>query len=77
MERQDRVQRDLNAEFAAEGERGFTTPIANIASVAALLASSRDPAAQQALRMAQWAWWQLNRQNPAPLVLDAQQEGAG
>jgi uncharacterized protein YecT (DUF1311 family) len=53
------------------------TPIANIAGITTLLASVKDPAAQQALRMAQRAWLQLDHQNPAPSVPAAHQEGAG
>jgi hypothetical protein len=41
VERQRRLQCDLNKKFAAPGEQDFQTPIANIASIAAVLASSR------------------------------------
>jgi hypothetical protein len=39
-ERQRHVRRDLDAEFAAAGERGFQTPIANITGIIAILATS-------------------------------------
>jgi hypothetical protein len=65
-ERQHRLQCDLNAEFAIANERGFQTKNANIAGVTAILASSQDPAAQEALRVVQKAWLQLDRQNLAP-----------
>jgi hypothetical protein len=65
---QRHVWRDLDAEFAAASEWGFQTPIANIAGVTAILAANQDSAAQQALRLAQNAWLQLNRHTPAPSV---------
>jgi hypothetical protein len=37
------AQRELDAEFAAADERGFRTPVANIARVTALLERSNDP----------------------------------
>jgi hypothetical protein len=52
---------------AAE-ERGFQTPIANIAGVTAILAASQEPHAQQGLQLAQKTWLHLDRQNPAPLM---------
>jgi hypothetical protein len=58
------VRCDLNAEFAVASEWGFQTPIANIAGVTAILAVSQDPA----LQLAQKAWLQLDRQNPAPSI---------
>jgi hypothetical protein len=60
------VRRNLDAEFAAVGEQGFKIPITNIAGLTAILASSQDPAVQQALRLAQKAWLQLDCQNLAP-----------
>jgi hypothetical protein len=64
------AQRELNAEFAAADERGFRTPVANIARVTALLERSNDPNVRQALRYAQRAWVQLDQQAPASLVGD-------
>jgi hypothetical protein len=55
------MRHDLDAVFAAAGERGFQTPIANIVGVAAILAASQDPVAQQVLRLAEKAWLQLDR----------------
>jgi hypothetical protein len=37
------MHRELDAEFAAVSERGFTTPVANIARVTAILERSNDP----------------------------------
>jgi hypothetical protein len=64
------AQRELNAEFAATDERGFRTPVANIARVTALLERSNDPTVRQALRYAQRAWIQLDQQAPASVVGD-------
>jgi hypothetical protein len=64
------AQRELNAEFTAADERGFRTPVANIARVTALLERSNDPNVRQALRYAQRAWIQLDQQAPASLVGD-------
>jgi hypothetical protein len=64
------AQRELDAEFAAADERGFRTPVANIAWVTALLEQSNDPTVRQALRYAQRAWIQLDQQAPASLVGD-------
>jgi hypothetical protein len=50
------AQRELDAEFTAADERGFRTPVANIARVTALLERSNDPTVRQALRYAQRAW---------------------
>jgi hypothetical protein len=58
----------LDAEFAAVSERGFRTPVANIARVIAILKHSNDPNLRQALRYAQRAWIQLDQQNPASTV---------
>jgi hypothetical protein len=62
------AQRELDAEFAAVDERGFRTPVANIARVTALLERSNDPNVRQALLYAQRAWVQLDQQAPASLV---------
>jgi uncharacterized protein YecT (DUF1311 family) len=64
-ERMRSTHRELDAEFAAVSERGFRTPMANIARVTAILKRSNDPNLRQALRYAQRAWIQLNQQNPA------------
>jgi hypothetical protein len=44
---------ELDAEFAVVSERGFRTPVANIARVTAILERSNDPNLRQALRYAQ------------------------
>jgi hypothetical protein len=64
------AQCELDVEFAAADERGFRTPVANIARVIALLERSNDPNVLQALRYAQQAWIQLDQQAPALLVGD-------
>jgi hypothetical protein len=64
------AQRELDVEFATADERGFRTPVANIAQVTALLERSNDPNILQALRYAQRAWIQLDQQAPASLVWD-------
>jgi hypothetical protein len=62
------MHRELDAEFAAVSERGFRTPVANIARVIAILERSNDPNLRQALRYVQRVWIQLNQQNPASTV---------
>jgi hypothetical protein len=64
-ERMRSMHRELDAEFAAVSERGFRTPVANIARVMAILERSNDPNMRQALCYAQRAWVQLDQQNPA------------
>jgi hypothetical protein len=64
-ERMRSMHRELDAEFAAVSERGFRTPVANIARVTTILERSNDPNVRQALRYAQRAWIQLDQQNPA------------
>jgi hypothetical protein len=64
-ERMRSMHRELDADFAAISERGFRTPVANIARVTAILERSNDPNVRQALRYAQRAWIQLDQQNPA------------
>jgi uncharacterized protein YecT (DUF1311 family) len=59
------MHRELDAEFAAVSERGFRTPVANIARVTAILERSNDPNVRQALHYTQRAWIQLDQQNPA------------
>jgi hypothetical protein len=51
-ERMRSMHRELDAEFAAVSERGFRTPMANIARVTAILERSNDPNVRQALRYA-------------------------
>jgi hypothetical protein len=59
------MHHELDAEFAAVSERGFRTPVANIARVISILERSNDPNVRQALCYAQRAWIQLDQQNPA------------
>jgi hypothetical protein len=67
-ERMRSMHRELDAEFAAVSERGFRTPVANIARVTAILERSNDPNVRQALRYAQRVWIQLDQQNPASTI---------
>jgi hypothetical protein len=67
-ERMRSMHCELDAEFAAVSERGFRTPVANIARVNAILEHSNDPNLHQALRYVQRAWIQLDQQNPASTV---------
>jgi hypothetical protein len=67
-ERMRFVHLELDAELAAVSERGCRTPVANIARVTAILECSNDPNLRQALRYAQRAWIQLDRQNPASAI---------
>jgi hypothetical protein len=46
---------ELDPEFAVVRERGFRTPVANIARVTAILEHSNDPSVRQALLYAQRA----------------------
>jgi hypothetical protein len=62
------MHRELDAEFAAVSERGFRTPVANMARVTAIFERSNDPNVHQALHYAQRAWIQLDQQNPASTV---------
>jgi hypothetical protein len=62
------MHRELDAEFAVLSKRAFRTPIANIARVTAILECSNDPNLRQALRYAQRAWIQLDRQNLASTI---------
>jgi hypothetical protein len=64
-ERMRSMHRELDAEFTAVSERGFRTPVVNIARVTAILEHSNDPNMRQALCYAQRAWIQLDQQNPA------------
>jgi hypothetical protein len=70
-ERMRSMHRKLDTEFAAVSERGFRTPVANIARVTAILERSNDPKVRQALHYAQRAWIQLDQQNPASTVRGA------
>jgi hypothetical protein len=67
-ERRRSMHRELDPEFAAVSERGFRTPVANIARVTAILERSHDPEVRQALLYAQRAWIQLDQHNPAPTI---------
>jgi hypothetical protein len=62
------MHRELDAEFTAVSERGFRTPVANIARVTAILERSSDSNLCQALRYAQRAWIQLDQQNPTSTI---------
>jgi hypothetical protein len=48
-ERRRSMYRELDPEFVAVNERGFRTPVANIARVTAILERSHDPDIRQAL----------------------------
>jgi hypothetical protein len=67
-ERRRSMQRELDPEFAVVSERGFKTPVANIARVTAILECSNDPNVRQALLYAQRVWIQLDQHNPASTV---------
>jgi hypothetical protein len=62
------MHRELDIEFAVVSERGFRTPMANIARVTAILKCSNDPNLRQALRYTQRAWIHLDRQNPVSAI---------
>jgi hypothetical protein len=51
-ERMRSMHRKRDTEFAAVSERGFRTPVANIARVTAILERSNDPNMRQTLRYA-------------------------
>jgi hypothetical protein len=67
-ERRRSMHRELDPEFAAVSERGFTTPMANISRVTAILERSNDLNVRQALLYAQRTWIQLDQQNPASTI---------
>jgi hypothetical protein len=67
-ERRKSMHRELDSEFAAVSERGFRTPVANIARVTAILERSHDPDMRQTLLYAQRAWIQLDQHNPASTI---------
>jgi hypothetical protein len=60
-ERMRSMHRELDTEFAAVSERGFRTPVANIARVTAILECSNDLNVRQALCYVQRAWIQLDQ----------------
>jgi hypothetical protein len=62
------MHRELDPEFTAVSERGFRTPVANIARVTAILEHSNNPNLRQALRYTQRAWIQLDQQNSVSTV---------
>jgi hypothetical protein len=67
-ERRRSMYCELDPEFVTISERGFRTPVANIARVTAILERSHDPDVRQALLHAQRAWIQLDQQNPASTI---------
>jgi hypothetical protein len=67
-ERRRSMYRELDPKFAVVSERGFRTPVANIARVTAILERSNDPNVRQALLYTQRAWIQLDQQNPASTI---------
>jgi hypothetical protein len=67
-ERRQSMYRELDPEFVAVSERGFRTPVANIARVTAILERSHDPNVRQVLLYAQRVWIQLDQQNPASTI---------
>jgi hypothetical protein len=69
-ERRRSMHRELNPKFAAVSERGFRTPVANIARVTAILERSNDPNVRQALLYMRRAWIQLDQHNPVSTIRD-------
>jgi hypothetical protein len=67
-ERRRSMHRELDLEFTAVSERGFRTPVANIARVTAILERSNDLIVRQALLYAQRAWIHLDQHNPASTI---------
>jgi hypothetical protein len=67
-ERRRSMHRELDPEFAAVSERGFKTPVPNIARVTAILERSHDPEVRQALLYEQRASIQLDQHNPASTI---------
>jgi hypothetical protein len=67
-ERMRSMHRELHAEFATVSERGFRTPVANIARVTAILERSNNPNLRQALCYVQRAWIQLDQQNSTSTI---------
>jgi hypothetical protein len=62
------MHHELDAEFTVVSERGFRTPVANVARVTAILERSNNPNLCQALRYAQRAWIQLDQQNQTSAI---------
>jgi hypothetical protein len=62
------MHRELDAKFATVSERGFRTPMANIARVTVILERSNDPNLRQALCYVQRVWIQLDQQNPVSTI---------
>jgi hypothetical protein len=62
------MHRELDPEFATVSERGFRTPVANIARVTPILERSHDPDMCQALLYTQRAWIQLDQHNLASTI---------
>jgi hypothetical protein len=67
-ERRRSMHRELDPKFLVVSERGFRTPMANIARVTAILERCDDPNVRQALLYVQSAWIQLDQQNPASTI---------
>jgi hypothetical protein len=67
-ERRRSMHCELDLEFAAVSERGFRTPVANIARVTTILERSNDPNMHQALIYAQRAWIQLDHHNSVSTI---------
>jgi hypothetical protein len=67
-ERRRSMNRELDPDFVAVSERGFRTPVANIARVTAILECSHDLDVRQALLYMQRAWIQLDQQSPASSI---------
>jgi hypothetical protein len=67
-ERRRSMYRELDPEFVAVSERGFRTPVANIARITAILECSYELDMRQALLYAQRAWIQLDQQNPVSTI---------
>jgi hypothetical protein len=67
-ERRRSMYRKLDPEFVFVSERGFRTPVANIARVTAILERSHNPDVRQALLYVQRAWIQFDQQNPVSTI---------
>jgi hypothetical protein len=67
-ERRRSMHCELDPEFAAISERGFRTPVANIARVTAILERSNDLNVRQVLLYTQRTWIQLDQHNPASTI---------
>jgi hypothetical protein len=60
------MHHELDAKFAAVSERGFKTPVANIARVTAILERSNDPNLRQALRSRRGLGFSLTNKTRCP-----------